>query len=171
LYSRRQVDQLRFVVTEMGRGASAADAHRALAQRILAGAPTEPNAEPRSRVLILVAERDEYSAELIEFLLRTEGFGVEVALDVEEARQRYEGEQPDLVVIEWLLGGGDGESLCRWLKDQGSGPVLVISGLDAADRALSAGADAFLRKPVGHLQLLSVVKDLLGVSALAGRTG
>ncbi|MGZ6693777.1 MAG: MerR family transcriptional regulator, partial [Solirubrobacteraceae bacterium] len=74
LYSRTQIEQLRFIPTEMTGGASAADAHRSLAQRIAAGTVPETHARARPSVLILVAERDEYSAELIEFLLRTEGF-------------------------------------------------------------------------------------------------
>ena len=45
-------------------------------------------------------------------------------------------------------------------------PVLAISSLDARERALDAGADAFLQKPLDPLQLVSAVKDLLGQSAL-----
>ena len=168
LYSRTQIEQLRFITTEMASGASAADAHRSLAQRMAAGAVPETHARARPSVLILVAERDEYSAELIEFLLRTEGFAVEVALDLDEAKRRFELTRPDLIIVEFLLGGGEGDHLCRWLKEQGAPRVLAVSGLDAADRALKAGADAFLRKPVGHLQLVSAVKDLLGLSAILG---
>jgi len=168
LYSRSQIEQLRFVTAEMARGATAADAHRALEQRIVKRAGREERAEGRPRILILIAERDEYSAELIEFLLRTEGLAVEVTLDVDEAKQKFELVRPDLVIVEFLLGGGEGEALVRWLKENGAERALVISELDAADRALRAGADAFLRKPVGHLQLVSVVKDLLGFSAIVG---
>ena len=85
-----------------------------------------------------------------------------------EAKQKFELVRPDLVIVEFLLGGGEGEALLRWLKENGAERALVISELDAADRALRAGADAFLRKPVGHLQLVSAVKDLLGFSAIVG---
>jgi hypothetical protein len=47
--------------------------------------------------------------------------------------------------------------------------VLAVSSLDAADRALGAGADVFLTKPVRQLQFVSAVKDLLGISAMLGR--
>jgi two-component system response regulator MtrA len=132
---------------------------------------TEVRAPGRPRVLILVAERDEYSAELIEFLLRTEGFSVEVTLDADDARLLFLSTRPDLVIVEFLLGGGEGEVMCRWLKEQGAARVLVVSELDVADRALRAGADAFLRKPAGHLQLVSIVKDLLRLSAVVGDQG
>lgn len=172
LYSRDQVEQLRFVASEIGRGMSAADAHRLLARQVSPAASLGVSSGPaRPRVLILVAARDQYSAELVEFLLRTEGFRVELTMGVEEAKRTFEQTQPQLSVIEFLIGGGAGEDLCRWLKERETAPILVLSSLDVADRALEAGADAFLLKPVGHLQLISAVKDLLGVSALLDRSG
>jgi DNA-binding transcriptional MerR regulator len=172
LYSRDQVEQLRFIAAEMEKGMSAADAHRSLAGRAQeVGRVPEPSHTAKSRVLlILVADRDEYSAELIEHLLGTEGFIVEVTLDVEEAKRKFEELRPHLCVIEFLMSGG-GEELCGWLKQQGGTPILVVSSLDVADRALNCGAEAFLRKPVDRLELISVVKDLLGVSALVRRAG
>jgi DNA-binding transcriptional MerR regulator len=168
LYSRSQVEQLRFVTAEMARSATAADAHRALAERMVRRTRAEQPPDGRPRILILIAERDEYSAELIEFLLRTEGFAVETTIDPDQAKHKFALVRPDLVIVEFLLGGGQGEALLHWLKENGAERALVISELDAADRALRAGADAFLRKPVGHLQLVSAVKDLLGFSAIVG---
>ncbi len=170
LYSRDQLEQLRFITVQMENGMSAADAHRLLAASLeeVGRAHEEPGAA-HPRLLILVAGRDEYSAELIEYLLRTEGFAVEVTLDPGEAKRKSEAIRPELCVIEFLMSGGGGEELCRWLKEHGAAPILVLSCLDVADRALECGAQAFLRKPVGHLQLISVVKDLLGISALVRR--
>jgi DNA-binding transcriptional MerR regulator len=166
LYSRTQLEQLQFIVAEMARGASAADAYRALARESFNPTRRVGAMQASARVLILVAERDQYTAELIEFLLRTEGYAVEVTLDLDESKRRFELTRADLVIVEFLLGGGEGETLCRWLKEHGALSILVLSELDAADRALRSGADAFLRKPVGHLQLISTVKDLLRASAL-----
>ena len=61
--------------------------------------------------------------------------------------------------------------LCRRLKELGAGAVLAISTLQARDEALAAGADAFLQRPYDPLELVSTVKDLLGVSALVARRG
>lgn len=172
LYSRAQIEQLRFVIAEMANGASAADAHRALAQRqLLVDGVHEEGERGPLQVLVLIAERDQFSAEMIEFLLRAEGLAVEATLDADEARHRFERTRPDLVIVEFLLGGGEGETLCHWLKEQGAPAVLVVSGLDAADRAMRAGGDAFLRKPVAHLHLLSVVHDLLGARVIVGQAG
>ncbi|HEY2438112.1 MAG TPA: MerR family transcriptional regulator [Solirubrobacteraceae bacterium] len=167
LYTREQVARLRFVVSQTRRGMTAADAHRSLAERVLRAAPRDAGARPR--VLILVAERDRYSAELIEFLLDTQGFQVELALDVDEARTKFEDAGPDLVVIELLVGGGAGLDLCRRLRERSATPLLTVSPLEVPDRALEAGADAFLPKPLGHLQFISAVKDLLGLSAMLSR--
>lgn len=170
LYSREQVQQLRFVRDEMDAGMSAADAHRSLAPQMPMESTGRPPGDRPPRVLILVAERDRYSAELIEFLLQTEGFGVEVAMDAADAMRMFERTQPNLIIVELLVDGG-AEELTRWFKERTTAPVLVLSSLDAADRALRAGADAFLPKPVRHLRLVSAVKDLLGVSALLRRFG
>ncbi len=80
LYSRDQLDQLRFVCREMTLGLSAADAHRALADRLAAGNPrfAADRDEPAERRILLV-ERDPYAADLEEYFLRTEGYDVHVA--------------------------------------------------------------------------------------------
>ena len=169
LYRRDQVEQLRFVRTCMADGASPADAHRLLAERIDAGLPLAPPAGPRARLLILLAEGDPYAAELQEYFLKTEGFEVEVTLDEQAARKSFSERSPSLAVVELLISGGAGLDLCRFFRDQG-GDVLIIavSVLESRDLAVEAGADAFLLKPLEPLQLVSTVRDLLGSSAFLG---
>lgn len=166
LYRRDQVEQLRFVRTCMADGASPADAHRLLAERIDAGLPLAPPAGPRARLLILLADSDPYAAEFGEYFLKTEGFEVEVTLDEEAARKSFSETSPSLAVVELLISGGAGLDLCRFFRKQG-GDVLIIavSVLEARDLAIEAGADAFLLKPLEPLQLVSTVRDLLGSSA------
>ena len=69
LYSRAQVEQLRFIKAQMDSGASAADAHRLLAQELAASripaAPPERQSE--AKPLILIVDRDAYAADLAEF--------------------------------------------------------------------------------------------------------
>ena len=119
----------------------------------------------------MLAERDPYAAEFAEFFLQTEGYGVALALDADDAARKFEQLLPALAVIELLISGGTGAHLCHRLKEAGVPACLVISTLDARDQALAAGADAFLRKPLDPLQFVSTVKDLLGKSAfLQGAT-
>jgi CheY-like chemotaxis protein len=166
LFSRAQVEHLQFVRTRMAEGMSAADAHRLLAERLDTGRPVvEPDGHP-PRLLILLAEHDPYAAELQQYFLTTEGFAVEVALGGEAAMQSFLDSSPSLVVLSLLISGGTGFSLCRFFKQQNPDvPVVAVSVLEGQDQAIEAGADAFLRKPLDPLQLVSTVRDLLGSSA------
>ena len=165
LFSRTQVEQLRLVKMRMAEGLSAADAHRLLAERIGTGLPVAAPAGHRPRLLILLAEHDPYAAELQEYFLKTEGFEVDVALGDEAARRSFLDNSPSLVVVELLISGGSGFSLCRFFKQDHDVPVVAVSVLECQDQAFEAGADAFLRKPLEPLQFVSTVRDLLGSSA------
>jgi DNA-binding transcriptional MerR regulator len=165
LFSRGQVEQLRFVRMRMAEGMSAADAHRLLAEQMGTGLPVVAPGGHAPRLLILLAEHDPYAAELQEYFLKTEGFGVEVALGDEAARRSFLDNSPSLVVVELLISGGAGFSLCRFFKQHHDVPVVAVSVLECQDRAIEAGADAFLRKPLEPLQFVSTVRDLLGSSA------
>jgi DNA-binding transcriptional MerR regulator len=169
LYRRDQVEQLRFVRTCMADGASAADAHRLLAERIDAGLPLAPPAGPRARLLILLADSDPYAAEFEEYFLKTEGFEVEVTLDEEAARTSFTERSPSLAVVELLISGGTGLDLCRFFREQARDVLIIaVSVLESRDLAVTAGADAFLLKPLEPLQFVSTVRDLLGSSAFLG---
>jgi DNA-binding transcriptional MerR regulator len=169
LFSRGQVEQLQFVKMRMAEGMSAADAHRLLAEQMGAGLPVVAPDGHTPRLLILLAEHDPYAAELQEYFLKTEGFEVEVALGDEAARRSFLDSSPSLVVVELLISGGSGFGLCRFFKQDHDVPVVAVSVLECQDRAIEAGADAFLLKPLVPLQFVSTVRDLLGSSAfLAG---
>ena len=165
LFSRSQVEQLRFVTLRMADGTSAADAHRLLAEQLDAGRPVVSSAVHPPHLVILLAEHDSYAAELQEYFLRTEGFQVDVALGDGAARQSFLGNSPSLVVLELLISGGAGLSLCRFFKEERDVPVIAVSALACRDQAIEAGADAFLLKPLDPLQFVSTVRDLLGLSA------
>jgi DNA-binding transcriptional MerR regulator len=165
LYSRDHLDQLRFVTQQMEAGLSAADAHRALAERLSdnphLGVVTR---EASSERTILLVERDAYAAELAEYFLRTEGYDVHVVRTVADAERVIAEESVDLAIVDLMIGGGAGLRLCGKL---GAGvPVLAVSVLDQQESALAAGAQAFVRKPVEPLALVSAARDLIGTSAI-----
>jgi DNA-binding transcriptional MerR regulator len=171
VYSRDQVEQLRFVKAQLDQGISPADAHRLLAEQLAAGSLSFGAPETTTtRLLILLAERDPHAADLSEYFLRTEGYEVAAALDAADATQKVEELTPSMTVIDLLISGGGGLELCRQLKQRSDAPILAVSTLDTSDAALEAGADAFLQKPLDPLQLVSAVKDLLGASAFLRRT-
>ena len=168
VYSRDELERLRFVVDLVDAGTSAADAHRLLAER-LGGAQDLQEPDPEGvTIVILLAERDRYAAELIEYLLRTEGYEVCVAFDPGRAESLAADRRPALSIVDLMITGG-GVDLCARLARDGDAPVLAMAALDLADEAMAAGASAFLAKPIVALQFVSTVRDLLGSSALTQR--
>jgi DNA-binding transcriptional MerR regulator len=164
LYTREQLEQLRFVKERLDEGLSAADAHRLLAD----GEPdtqsiVEPRtSDPAARLLVLLADNDRYGAELNDVSLRREGFDVAIAMSAAEAEEKFASQKPALSIVELMISGGVGRELCQRLKRRGGAPLLCVSSLDLGEQALAAGADAFLKKPLEPRQLVSTVRDLLG---------
>jgi CheY-like chemotaxis protein len=116
------------------------------------------------RALILVVERNPAVQRLERFFLEQAGYSVEFARDGAAALVRAQELRPKIVVTEILVPGMDGLSLCRALKSDvrtKSIVVLVFSHLHAEDRALEAGADAFIVKPLEEERLIDIVSKLL----------
>lgn len=168
LYSRANVEQLRFVKSRMEAGVSAADAHRLLSEAVEGGhVPSVDDATIRNRPpLILIVERDPYAANLAEYFLRTEGWDVATALDATQAKLHFDERSPHVVIIDLLISGGAGFRLLRDFVAQGTAQVIAVSAIDSAQEALTLGASAFLDKPLEPLTLVSTVRDLAGKSAL-----
>jgi CheY-like chemotaxis protein len=125
-------------------------------------------ASAEKRALILVVERNPAVQQLERFLLEQAGFSVEFANDGEAALVRARELQPKIMVTEILVPRLDGLSLCRALKadpQTQSIVVLVFSHLQAEDRALEAGADAFLVKPIDETHLIQTVAKLLEIAS------
>src|SRR5438270_2683893 len=168
LSSRNHVEQLKSIKTQLDAGASAADAHRLLSDDLSSGRlPASPGKDEPGGVMVLIVERDAYAAEFAEYLLRTEGYEVSIARDAEQAWLLFEEAAPDLVIIDLLISGGAGFRVARDLRAKSDVVVLAVAAIDAASEAVEIGASAFLRKPLEPLALASMVRDLLGTSALA----
>jgi DNA-binding transcriptional MerR regulator len=170
VYSRDELERLRFIVDTMADGATAADAHRLLGEQLRSSEVlTRPDGASVT-IVVLLAERDRYAADLSEYFLRTEGYEVCLAFDSFAAEQLFAERVPGLAVVELMISGG-GVALCRKLAAGGTAPVLAVSALNLADEALAAGASAYLPKPYDPLQFISTVRDLLGASALTRPAG
>jgi DNA-binding transcriptional MerR regulator len=163
-YSRYQLEQLMFIAGEVGRGSTPGDAHRLLADRA-SDPPAEAVSPDSIGLLILVAERDPFAASYVDYFLRTEGYRVQLAASADEAERRFGELRPRLAIVELMLSGGLGSSLVTKLKDART-LVIAVSPLAAGDVSEALGADAFLRKPIDPVVLLSTVRDLLGTSAV-----
>ena len=164
LYSRLQVEQLRFVSGQVASGLSPADAYRLLEERVITGMTLGSGAmPPSSGALLLLVEGDPYAASFSEYFLKREGYGVTVASTVEQALAETVRHTPDLAVIDLLVSDGQGLRLCAQLRRQLDIPVLAISTFGLQDDALQAGASAFLLKPLQPRRLADAVQDLLGL--------
>jgi DNA-binding transcriptional MerR regulator len=172
LYSRAEVEKLRFIKSQIDAGMSAADAHRLLSENLSGGhlsvAPAAAGQPPRP--VILIAERDHYAADLVEYFLRTEGFEVVIALDATQAKLHFEERSPDIVLLDVLISGGAGFRLLTEFAERHTSQIIALSAIDSADEAMRAGAAAFMRKPLEPLTVVSMVRDLLGTSALVEPT-
>lgn len=117
--------------------------------------------EPR----ILIVEDDERLAELTSDYLRNNGIKVEVIGNGEEAITRIRADQPDLVVLDLMLPGADGLTVCREVRSHGfSNPILMLTArTDDMDQilGLEMGADDYVPKPVKPRLLLARIRALL----------
>jgi DNA-binding response OmpR family regulator len=116
------------------------------------------------KALILVVERDSHIKNLERFFLEQAGYRVEFADDGLQGLERARVLLPRIVVTEIMLPRLDGLKVCRSLKSDPATKgiaVLVFSILSAEDRALEAGADAFLLKPLDDARLIDTVTKLL----------
>ena len=113
---------------------------------------------------ILVVDDDAEIRFLISDYLTRAGYRVDTAGDSEAMWQQIALAQPSLIVLDVMLPGEDGLSLCRRLQQHGRPPVIMLSALDTSvDRivGLEMGADDYLAKPFDPRELLARVKALL----------
>lgn len=107
---------------------------------------------------LLIVDSDRDLVEMLTSWLKTLGYEVHRAYTWEKARQEWEQQEPDLVIMDPLLKDGDGMSLCREMLIHHDALVLVVTdGKDVQDevRCLEAGADDYLRKPFFPAQFLA----------------
>lgn len=120
--------------------------------------------QPDERALILVVERDQHVRALESYFLQEAGYNVEFVDDGVQAVDRAKAIGPRILISEILVPGMDGLSVCRAIKADAATAdivVLIFSILAAEERALEAGANGFLRKPLDDRLLVASVQKLL----------
>jgi two-component system response regulator RstA len=113
---------------------------------------------------ILIVEDDERLASLTRDYLQNNGLTVSVEPNGGAAVERIRNEQPDLVVLDLMLPGEDGLSICRRVRPQYSGPILMLTARsDDMDQilGLEMGADDYIGKPVQPRVLLARIRALM----------
>jgi DNA-binding response OmpR family regulator len=121
---------------------------------------------PPGRALILVVERDPHVRDLEAYFLNEAGYEVEFVGDGATALAMVRDVAPRIVITEILVPKLDGLALCRAIKKDAvlqATAVLIFSILAAERRALEAGADAFLMKPLAEHRLVETVRALVAL--------
>jgi two-component system copper resistance phosphate regulon response regulator CusR len=114
---------------------------------------------------ILLVEDEPQAAEVLAKGLREQGYSVDVAPDGNEALLKARQNRYDLMILDVILPGRDGFSVCRELRHSGHDlPVLMLTARDAVDdriNGLDHGADDYITKPFEYGELLARIRALL----------
>jgi DNA-binding response OmpR family regulator len=121
----------------------------------------------RARRPLLVVEDEAAIRELLRLHLSLAGFDIEEIADGTSALERARTEKFDLIVLDVMLPGLDGITLCRAIRSQGVNTATAILMLTARDSesdkvlGLESGADDYLTKPFGIREMLARVGAIL----------
>jgi len=137
--------------------------NRARCKELLSSAPGADRDNVRVSTVLVVDDEPSVRDVVVRYL-RQEGYKTLEAADGETARDLLERQTPSLIVLDLMLPGMDGLSLCRWIRARSELPVIMITALgEETDRltGLEVGADDYLTKPFSPRELVARVKAVL----------
>jgi len=124
----------------------------------------DSSADTAANAHILLVDDDPGIRDVISEFLGRHGFSVDVAPDGAGLGRALAARRPDIIVLDVMLPGEDGLSLCRKLASADGPPVIILSAMgDETDRivGLELGADDYLPKPCNPRELLARIKAVL----------
>jgi two-component system response regulator ResD len=113
---------------------------------------------------VLVVDDEPIVRDVVSRYLARDGFSIVEAADGETARAILERQMPALVVLDLMLPGLDGLSLCRWIRARSDVPVILLTARgEETDRivGLELGADDYVTKPFSPRELVVRVRAVL----------
>jgi two-component system response regulator RegX3 len=112
----------------------------------------------------MVVEDEESFSEALSFMLRREGYEVEVAGDGNTAMDVFERHGADLILLDLMLPGLSGLEVCRQIRVKSQVPIIMLTAKDGEiDKVvgLEIGADDYVTKPFSSRELLARVRSVL----------
>ena len=134
------------------------------------GFPDAISVMTKARQSILIVEDDRPTRELISRYLTEHAFAVDAVTNGREMDRYLAQNRVDLIVLDLMLPGEDGLSLCRRLRIESTTPVIILTAKgEDVDRilGLEMGADDYLAKPFNPRELLARINAVLRRQALA----
>jgi DNA-binding response OmpR family regulator len=113
---------------------------------------------------VLVVDDEPIVRDVVVRYLERDGFKTLTASDGDAAKSLIEQREPSLVVLDVMLPGTDGLSLCRWIRGRSNLPVILLTARgEEADRivGLELGADDYVTKPFSPRELAARVRTVL----------
>jgi two-component system KDP operon response regulator KdpE len=112
-------------------------------------------------VSVLVVDDDSKLRKLVRVNLEQRGYLVKEAANGRDAMSIMEAQLPDLVIVDLVMPGVSGHTVCSWIRERWDTPIIVLSAHDDEDRrveALDAGADDFISKPFGQKEFMARIR-------------
>ena len=119
---------------------------------------------------VLVIDRDPATLDLVQRYLSARGYEVHTAEGGETGQAAFARYQPDLVILDARMPDAEGRSLCLWLRERSSVPILVVATQEGAPgpvEMLALGADQYMTKPVALMELEARARALLRRAAIS----
>lgn len=113
---------------------------------------------------VLVVEDDRKISDFLQNYLRASGYVAEAVYDGRDALRQIERQAPDAVILDWMLPGLDGVSVCKQVRAFSDVPILMLTArIDEVDRllGLDIGADDYVCKPFAPREVIARIRALL----------
>ncbi|MDQ6850848.1 MAG: response regulator transcription factor [Actinomycetota bacterium] len=113
---------------------------------------------------VLVVEDEESFSDALSYMLRREGYEVEVSATGPDALSAYERSGADLVLLDLMLPGLSGTEVCRELRSRSKVPIIMVTARDTeVDKVvgLELGADDYVTKPFSSRELIARIRAVL----------
>ena len=113
---------------------------------------------------ILVVDDEASIVTMLAYNLKKEGYDVVTAEDGEVALEKFESENPDLLLLDIMMPKMDGYEVCRKIREKSNVPIIMLTArADEVDKVvgLEMGADDYVTKPFGSAELLARMRSAL----------